>query len=310
MVLILDSYYNSRLGMEAVITATGDFPIERFAREKGIIIPAVLTVGKNRESFLYYFEDIEEQSRDTSLFLRANNARKNGNVLTLYSNSTHYKEYNFFRNLTAVPSLVLDFQYVMDGSHYFHLRFHRKYLNEFSNLISSESFPAINSIRYVGENRKSVEKAKILFDLFKVMHISYRFMPPEMPGRESNIRRIEGDLAGELRHISEYKKILFNLYVKPSDSAIPGDMAGQISSDEITEVPFENEMLNEIIFLSEHVAFPNFGIYFTRKNGILRFEALIPAMYAREYMKKVFSVSSRLPEWGIVLDNVSEASFE
>lgn len=296
--------------MEAVITATGDFPIERFAREKGIIIPAVLTIGENRESFLYYFEDIEDQNRDTSLFLKANNARKNGNVFTLYANSTHYREFNFFRDLTAVPSLVVDFQYVMDGSHYLHLRFHRKYLNEFSNLICSEHFPVVNSIHYVGENRKSVENAKKFFRLFKVMHISYRFMLPQLPGRGNVVPQIEGDFAGEIRYINENRKILFNLYASPSDADISGDETGQKTTDEITEVKFQNDMLNEIIFLSEHVAFPNFGIYFTRRNGTFRFEALIPAIYSMEYMKKVFNISNRLPEWGIVLDNVSEAVFE
>lgn len=294
--------------MEAIITATGDFPVEKFSREKGITIPAVLTIGENRESFLYYFEEMEEQDRDTSLFLKANKARKKGNIRTIYSNSNYYKEYNFFRKLTLVPSLVLDFQYVMDGHHFIHLRFHRKYLKEFSDLISSEAFPEINSVLYVGENRHSIENAKKFFRLFKVMHISYRFTPPEIEGRRDGNHLMKGDFSGEVRYINENRKIPFNLYMKPSNALVLENVKGKAADDEISEVSFENDMLNEIIFLSEHVAFPNFGIYFTRKNGILRFEALIPEMYSREFMKKVFNLSIKIPEWNIVLDNVCKAA--
>lgn len=296
--------------MEAILTATGDFPIERFAREKGIIIPAVLTIGENRESFLYYFEDIEEQDRDTAMFLKVNNARKNGNVLTLYSNSTHHMEYTFFRNLIAIPTLVVDFQYVKDGSHYFHVRFHRKYLKEFSDLISSDAFPAINSVRYLGENRKSVENAKLFFRFFKVMRVSYRFELPGGRGTDRTFPDISGDYAGEVRYISENKKIPFNIYTKSMAKVIPPNETGQKTQDEITEVSFQNDLLNQIIFLSEHVAFPNFGVYFTRRDNIYRFEALIPAIYSKEYMKKVFNVSGKSPQWGMTLDSIGEAAFE
>jgi hypothetical protein len=296
--------------MEAIITATGDFPIERFARDKGIIIPAVLTIGENRESFLYYFEDMEEQDRDTAMFLKVNNARKSGSVLTLYSNSTHHMEYSFFRNLIAIPTLVVDFQYVREGSHYFHVRFHRKYLKEFSDLISSEAFPSINSIRYMGENRKSFENAKLFFRIFKAMRVSYRFVIPGGLGTDRTFPDISGDYAGEIRYISENKKIQFNIYTKSLERVIPMNETEQRTQGEITEVSFQNELLNEIIFLSEHVAFPNFGIYFTRRSDVYRFEALIPAIYCKEYMKKVFNVSRKMPQWGMTLDNVSEAAFE
>jgi hypothetical protein len=308
--LILDNNYNSRLDMEAIITASGDFPIEKFARDKGIVIPAVLTIGDNRESFLYYFEDIEEQDRDTAMFLKVNNARKKDNVLTLYSNSTHHMEYSFFRNLIAIPTLVVDFQYVKEGSHYFHVRFHSKYLKEFSDLVSSEAFPAINSVRYLGDNRKSVENAKKFFSFFKVMRISYRFVLPGGRGTDRTFPSISGDYAGEIRYISENKKICFNIYTKSMEKVIPKNETEHRADGEITEVTFQNELLNEIIFLSEHVAFPNFGIYFTRRNDIYRFEALIPAVYCKEYMKKVFNVSGKSPQWGMTLDNASEAAFE
>lgn len=308
--MILDRDYNSRLDMEAIITATGDFPIERFARDKNIIIPAVLTVGEDREGFLYYFEDIEERDRDTAMFLKVNNARKNNKVLTLYSNSTHYMEYNFFRNLIAIPTLVVDFQYVKEGSHYFHVRFHRNYLREFSDLVTSEAFPAINSIRYLGENRKSVENAKSLFGIFKVMRVSFRFLLPGGHGTDRTFPSINGDYAGEVRYISENKNIRFNIYTKSMEKVIPVNEIEHRTQGEITEVSFQNELLNKIIFLSEHVAFPNFGVYFTRKDLIYRFEALIPDIYCSEYMKRMFNVSSKYPEWGIMLDNVSVAAFE
>ena len=292
--------------MEAVITASGDFPIERFARDHGIVIPAVLTIGDARESFLYYFEENEDQNRDFFVFLKTNKARKTGNVYTIYSNSTHYTEYNFFRKLMEIPSLVIDFQYVRGGKHYFHLRFIDKYLDAFSSLVASESFPAINSVQYVGPVRRSMDNAKLFSEFFRTMRISFRFTPPEGQENLSVLPGINGDFAGELRYIDENGKIKFNLYLKDCDTLSPGQYNIKPLENGIVEITYQNEMLNELIFLSKHVAFPNFGIYFKRTDGILIFEALIPGIYSKEYIKKIFNVRKNLPQLNIVLDSINE----
>ena len=293
--------------MEAVITSGGNFPIERLSIDHDIGIPAVITIGEKRVSMLYYFEDLEDQNRDISLFLKANNARKAGNVYTIYGNSSQFGEYNFFGKLTEVPSLVFDYQYVSGGNHFFHLRFHEAYLDAFSSLIVSYALPGKNSVQYLGPNRGITENEKLFLESFRIKLVSFRFTFPDNSENIISSLNKYGDFAGEIRYINENKEIKFNTYFKDRN-ALLSDKNNKLSTENrIMEVAIKNEMLNDITFLSEHVAFPNFGIYFKRTNGILTFEALVPGLFCKEYIKKIFSIRKKLPQWNIVLDSVKDA---
>ena len=293
--------------MEAVITAGGNFPIERLSIDHDIAIPAVITIGEKRVSMLYYFEDRIDLDRDISLFLKANNARKAGNVYTIYGNSSQFGEYNFFRKLTEIPSLVIDYQYVSEGNHYFHLRFHESYLDAFSSLIISYALPGKNSVQYLGPNRGITESAKMILESFGIKLVSFRFTFPENVENRTSSLDLDRDFAGEIRYINESREIKFNTYLKDWNTS-PSDKCSQPSTGNgMMEATIRNEMLNDLIFLSEHVAFPNFGIYFKRTNGILTFEALVPGLFCKEYIKKIFSIRKKLPQWNIVLDSVKDA---
>ncbi len=295
------------LDMKLVLSVHTGTPIEKFAAENGMFIPASLVVSPDYVGSLYFFDDRAVEGRNVDIFLKASRARELKGKQTLFTSDRVYPQYKFFgRELLDLPSVIIDAHFVEGPSHHFHFRFHSSMIARVSELVTSSHAPEGMSVEYLGPNVPDRDIMSYMAGRMSLAYVSLVSTPPDrMLGSQENPLRVT-EWKRETKYIRTDGKIRSIYYLDRPLETVPANVTEIYRDRRIYEAESENPVLSEIARLSPHITIPALNRSQSLSGNRFEMQCVGPAMFKQEFMERVKAARDRYPEWNIVLSGVEQ----
>ncbi len=132
-VLISETFNN--ISSHLIFEYYNDQPTERFAAKFQIFAPMSISISDDLVRSFYYFPEEVESDREKMIFLRQFQAKKMHGVYTVYFNSRLFPQLLSLDQFMKIPSVIMDDIRLINGHHFFYLRFNSEFTREISNLV-------------------------------------------------------------------------------------------------------------------------------------------------------------------------------
>lgn len=302
---------DKELDMRIVFSYSGALPVAQFTKKSDFTFQSALHFGDKSLELSYFIPEELGENREVAIFLAQANARREGNV--------HFMNYSLsqqdlFSALTdqvvGGKSSVVDNMLLTKGNYLLSCRFHSSDRNFFSkSVLKYANLLDGLGISYLGPNPGIHEILNDIKKSVSLRNFEWQVRIPDEILHQPPFSILPEEWVAETRYMTTGQSISGLLKTaKPVQKVVENGLSIVSEQSNLYEFPLESLTM----FLEEYFskAYESRLVRFRRvlhfKNGILRFNAVIPKVLSESLVGVLGHCNSKFPEWQLRLNNISD----